>query len=89
MGRDIESIAVTYFLTAKLHRKGTVGAPEANHALWGELLDGPQKTLIVNGNPHIYERNRIAITRGKILRLDGTLQNQDNVVTLKHQQSMY
>jgi error-prone DNA polymerase len=34
-------------------------------------------------NPHVYERNRVAITRGKILRLDGTLQNQDNVVTLK------
>jgi error-prone DNA polymerase len=32
---------------------------------------------------HVYERNRVAITRGKILRLDGTLQNQDNVVTLK------
>jgi error-prone DNA polymerase len=34
-------------------------------------------------NPHVYERNRVAITRGKILRVDGTLQNQDNVVTLK------
>jgi error-prone DNA polymerase len=34
-------------------------------------------------NPHVYERNRVALTRGKILRLDGTLQNQDNVVTLK------
>jgi error-prone DNA polymerase len=34
-------------------------------------------------NPHVYERNQVAITRGKILRLDGTLQNQDNVVTLK------
>jgi error-prone DNA polymerase len=34
-------------------------------------------------NPQVYERNRVAITRGKILRLDGTLQNQDNVVTLK------
>jgi error-prone DNA polymerase len=26
-------------------------------------------------NPHVYERNRVALTRGKILRLDGTLQN--------------
>jgi error-prone DNA polymerase len=34
-------------------------------------------------NPHVYERNRVAITCGKILRLDGTLQNKDNVVTLK------
>lgn len=43
-------ITVTYLLTARLHRKGIVGAPEANHALWEELLDGQQKTLIVNGD---------------------------------------
>jgi len=34
-------------------------------------------------NPQVYERNRVAITRGKILWLDGTLQNRDNVVTLR------
>ena len=42
---------------ARLHGKRTVGAPEANHSLWEELLDGPQKTLIVNGDSSlvIYE----------------------------------
>jgi error-prone DNA polymerase len=30
-------------------------------------------------NPHLYERNRVAVTRGKILRVEGTLQNQDGV----------
>lgn len=34
-------------------------------------------------NPYVFERNRVALLTGKILRLDGKLQNQDNVVTLK------
>jgi len=34
-------------------------------------------------NPHLYERNRVAVTRGKILRIDGALQNQDGVVSVK------
>jgi error-prone DNA polymerase len=34
-------------------------------------------------NPHLYERNRVAVTRGKILRVEGTLQNQDGVISVK------
>jgi error-prone DNA polymerase len=34
-------------------------------------------------NPDLYERNRVAVTRGKILQIEGTLQNQDGVVSVK------
>jgi len=34
-------------------------------------------------NPHLYERNRVAVTRGKFLHVEGTLQNQDGVVSVK------
>jgi Luciferase-like monooxygenase/OB-fold nucleic acid binding domain len=34
-------------------------------------------------NPQLYERNRITVTRGKFLRVDGTLQNQDGVVNVR------
>ncbi|RZU39388.1 DNA polymerase III subunit alpha [Edaphobacter modestus] len=34
-------------------------------------------------NPQLYERNRVAVTRGKILRVEGTLQNQDGVISVK------
>ncbi|WP_433975262.1 DNA polymerase III subunit alpha [Tunturiibacter lichenicola] len=34
-------------------------------------------------NPHLYERNRIAVTRGKFLRIGGTLQNQDGVINVR------
>jgi error-prone DNA polymerase len=34
-------------------------------------------------NPDLYERNRVAVTRGKILRVEGALQNQDGVVSVK------
>ncbi len=34
-------------------------------------------------DPYVYERNRLSITHGKILQVEGILQNQDNVVTLK------
>ncbi len=34
-------------------------------------------------NPHLYERNRVAVTRGKILCVEGTLQNQDGVASVK------
>jgi error-prone DNA polymerase len=34
-------------------------------------------------NPHLYERNREAVTRGKSLQVEGTLQNQDGVVSVK------
>jgi error-prone DNA polymerase len=34
-------------------------------------------------NPQLYERNRIPVTRGKFLRVDGTLQNQDGVLNVR------
>jgi hypothetical protein len=57
LGACLLCIAITYFFTAKQNRKGIVGDYEANHALWEELLDGRQKTLIVNGDSSlvIYE----------------------------------
>jgi error-prone DNA polymerase len=41
---------------------------------------GISNTII---NPGLYERNRIAVTRGKFLRVDGTLQNQDGVINVR------
>ena len=34
-------------------------------------------------NPHLFERNRVVVTRGKILRVEGTLQNQDGVINVR------
>jgi error-prone DNA polymerase len=34
-------------------------------------------------NPQLYERNRMTVTRGKFLRVDGTLQNQDGVINVR------
>jgi error-prone DNA polymerase len=34
-------------------------------------------------NPQLYERNRVAVTCGKFLRVEGTLQNQDGVVNVR------
>jgi error-prone DNA polymerase len=34
-------------------------------------------------HPTLYERNRVAVTRGKFLRVDGTLQNQDGVINVR------
>lgn len=34
-------------------------------------------------HPDLYERNRIAVTRGKFLLVEGTLQNQDGVISVK------
>lgn len=34
-------------------------------------------------NPYLYERNRVAVTRGKIMQIEGTLQNQDGVISVK------
>jgi error-prone DNA polymerase len=34
-------------------------------------------------NPNLYERNRVAVTRGKFLQVEGTLQNQDGVISVK------
>lgn len=34
-------------------------------------------------NPSLYERRRVAVTRGKFLRVDGTHQNQDGVINVR------
>jgi len=34
-------------------------------------------------HPQLYEQNRVAVTRGKFLRIDGILQNQDGVVNVR------
>jgi error-prone DNA polymerase len=34
-------------------------------------------------HPELYERNRVAVTRSKFLRVDGTLQNQDGVINVR------
>jgi error-prone DNA polymerase len=34
-------------------------------------------------NPDLYERNRVAVTRGKFLHAEGILQNQDGVISVK------
>lgn len=34
-------------------------------------------------HPELYERNRVAVTRGRFLRVDGTLQNQDGVINVR------
>ena len=34
-------------------------------------------------NPYLYERNRVAVTRGKFLSVKGMLQNLDGVVNLR------
>jgi error-prone DNA polymerase len=34
-------------------------------------------------NPQLYERNRITVTRGKFLHVEGVLQNQDGVINVR------
>lgn len=34
-------------------------------------------------HPELYERNRVAVTRGRFLRVDGTLQNQHGVINVR------
>ena len=34
-------------------------------------------------HPELYERNRVAVTRGRFLRVDGILQNQDGVINVR------
>lgn len=49
------------------------------------FLSLEDETGISNAIIHhaLYERNRVAITRGKFLRVDGTLQNQDGVINVR------
>jgi error-prone DNA polymerase len=41
---------------------------------------GISNTII---HPELYERNRLAVTRGKFLLVEGTLLNQDGIVSVK------
>jgi error-prone DNA polymerase len=34
-------------------------------------------------NPDLYEKYRLVINQGKFLRVDGVLQNQDHVISIK------
>jgi error-prone DNA polymerase len=34
-------------------------------------------------HPNLYEENRIPVTRGKFLLVEGVLQNQDGVISVK------
>jgi hypothetical protein len=34
-------------------------------------------------NPDLYEKYRVVINRGKFLRVDGVLQNQDHTISIK------
>jgi error-prone DNA polymerase len=49
------------------------------------FLSNEDETGISNAiiHPNLYEGNRVAIARGKFLLVDGTLQNQDGVVSVK------
>ncbi|MBM3803549.1 MAG: DNA polymerase III subunit alpha [Acidimicrobiia bacterium] len=49
------------------------------------FLSLEDETGIANAivTPDVYERNRILLTRGRFLMIEGILQNQDNVVSVK------
>ena len=49
------------------------------------FLSLEDETGIANAivTPDIYERNRIVLTSGKFLMIEGPLQNQDNVISVK------
>jgi error-prone DNA polymerase len=49
------------------------------------FLSLEDETGIANAivRPDIYEQNRVAVTRGKFLRIEGILQNQDGVISVK------
>jgi len=49
------------------------------------FLSLEDETGIANAivTPDIYEQHRVLVTQGKFLMIEGTLQNQDNVVSLK------
>jgi hypothetical protein len=38
-------------------------------------------TVIIN--PHLYERNRLAVTRAKVFWVEGRFHNQDGVISVK------
>jgi error-prone DNA polymerase len=49
------------------------------------FLSLEDETGIANAivTPDVYERNRILLTGGKFLMIEGILQNQDNVISVK------
>ena len=49
------------------------------------FLSLEDETGIANAivTPDVYERNRILLTSGKFLMIEGPLQNQDNVISVK------
>lgn len=49
------------------------------------FLSNEDETGISNAiiHPKLYEQNRVAVTRGKFLMIEGTLQNQDGVISVK------
>jgi error-prone DNA polymerase len=49
------------------------------------FLSNEDETGISNAiiHPTLYERNRVAVTRGKFLMVEGILQNQDGVISVK------
>jgi len=49
------------------------------------FLSNEDETGISNAiiHPKLYEQNRVAITRGKFLMVEGVLQNQDGVISVK------
>lgn len=51
----------------------------------GTEVGGGKTTGIANAilHPDLYEQNRVAVTRGKFLRIEGAQQNQDGVVCVK------
>ena len=51
----------------------------------GREVGGGKTTGIANAilHPDLHEQNRVAVTRGKFLRIEGTQQNQDGVVSMK------
>ena len=49
------------------------------------FISGEDETGISNAiiHPKVYERNQMAVTGGKFLMIEGLLQNQDSVVSVK------
>ncbi len=49
------------------------------------FLSNEDETGISNAiiHPKLYEQNRVAVTRGKFLMVEGILQNQDGVISVK------
>src|SRR5271163_2420262 len=49
------------------------------------FISGEDETGISNAiiHPKVYERNQMTVTRGKFLLVEGVLQNQDGVISVK------